>query len=448
MKLNFIKILSNTLFLFLIGNISVAQEMVVDQIVAKVGNYIILQSDVEAQYQQYKAQGFPATAETRCQIFEDLLFQKLLLNQAELDSVEVTETQVEGELDRRVRFFIEQIGSEKKLEEYYNKSILEIKAEFKTLIRDQLLVQTMQGKITEAIKATPSDVRNFFDKIPKDSLPLIGSEIEVAQIVKKPPVSPEEKRVAREKIEQLKLRIEKGEDFGTLAILYSEDPGSAKNGGELGFFGRGAMVPEFEAVAYKLKGKEVSEIVESPYGFHIIQLIERKGEQINARHILISPKINTADHLKAQQFLDSLVEKIQKDSISFENAALKYSDDEESKNNGGLMINQMNNSTKFEASQLDPSVFFVIDKLKVGEISKPALMQNGSSKAYRILKLKSRTEPHRANLKDDYQKIQEMALQDMQDKAIEKWIRRKKQNIYIQIGPDFKNCNFSEVWEN
>jgi len=423
-----------------------SQNTVIDNIVAVVGNKIILRSEIESQYAQMLAQGSKGGSNQRCEIFEDLLFQKLLLHQAEVDSVVVSESQVESEMDRRLRYFINQIGSQEKLEEYYKKSIAEIKNEFRTYIKDQLLVQQVQSKITDKIKITPTEVRQFFNNIPKDSLPLINSEIEIGQIVKTPHVSESIKLETRNKLNELRDRIIKGDDFAAMAVLYSEDPGSAKKGGELGFTNRGELYPEFEAVAYNLKDGEVSPVIESKSGFHIIQLIERRGERINVRHILMIPKPSIEDIAKAKIELDSIYSIIEKGVYTFAEAALKYSDDP-SKNNSGTIINPATLSSKFEPDNIDPSLFFVVDKLKVGSISKPVPMNTDEGKqAYRLVCLKSRTEPHNANLKDDYDKIQNLALQFKQNKEIEKWINDKLKTTYTNIKDNSFNCKFNYNW--
>lgn len=420
---------------------------VVDKIVAVVGSNLILKSDVDNEYQQYVTQGYAADDDTRCSVIEELLFQKLLINQAVLDSVEITEAQVEGELEQRINYFIKQIGSEQKLEEYYGKSISQIKEDFRGDIKKLLLAKSMQAKITNDIKVTPADVRAYFNSIPPDSLPLLNSEVEVGQITKKPPISEAEKQRVKEKLNEMRERIVKGEDFSTLAVLYSEDPGSARNGGELGLLNRNELVPEFAAEAFTLKGKEVSKIVESQFGYHIIQLIDRKGELINVRHILLVPKTSGADLLKAQIFCDSVHQLILKDSLNFADAAFKFSDDSESKNNGGIIPNPQTGSSKFETAELDPTTFFTIDKLKVGEISEPVIMQTpDGKKAYRLLYLKSRSEPHRANMKDDYQRVQNIALSLKQNKVIDTWIKNKLKTTFVKIDEEYKSCNFKHDW--
>jgi len=277
-------------------------------------------------------------------------------------------------------------------------------------------------------------------------LPFINSEVELAQIVKLPPVNREEIEKVKNKLQELRYRVLNGESFATLAILYSEDPGSAKNGGELGLFGRGEMFPEFEAAAFTLKSGEVSEIVETEAGFHILQLIERRGEYINVRHILLRPKVSPLDLAKAKIELDSIAGLIKRGEYTFEEAVKKFSDDP-SKNNGGLLINPMTGTSLFDSDQLDPKVFFVVDKLDVGEISAPVQFQTQDAKdAYRILYLKSRTDPHKANLKQDWDKIQEWALEDKKQEAIGDWIADKSENTYIKINKEYDDCVFLNSW--
>jgi len=422
------------------------QGILIDEVVAIIGNKIVKFSDIESQYLNYLTQGVVQGQDVKCQIFEELLLQKLLLNQAEIDSVTVSETQVESELDARLRYFIAQIGSREKLEEFYKKSIQEIKNEFREAIREKLLIQTVESRITKDVKITPMEVRTFFNNIHEDSLPLVNSEVEIYHIVRKPPISKEEKELAIFKLNELRSRVLKGEDFGTLAYMYSEDPGSAKKNGELGFTCRGDLYPEFETAAFALKENEVSPVIETKAGFHIIQMLERRGECINVKHILIQPKTTATDLAAARQFLENVYALIKMDSITFYDAAKKYSDDP-SKNNGGLIVNQYTGHSRFEITDLDPQVFFTIDKMEAGEISKPALMKTDDGRqAYRLLFLKTRTEPHKANLKEDYDRIQTAALEEKKNKTLGDWIIKRTSNTYIKINEDYKNCDFQFKW--
>lgn len=446
--MNKIKILFVVITTFLAG-ISFAQPRVLDKIIAQVGNEIILKSELESQYIQYLSQGNKENDTIKCQILDQMLLQKLLIHQAQVDSVTVSDAQVEEELDKRIRYFVRQLGSEQKLEEFYDKSIIEIKTEFKDIIRDQLLVQTMHQKITGDVAASPAQVKAYFERIPEDSIPFINMEIEVAHIIKKPEISDDERTAVRARLEELRQRILAGEAFSTMAILYSQDPGSAKKGGELGFTERGQLLPEFEAVAYNLKGDEVSQIVETKFGLHIIQTIERRGDRINFRHILIKPEVSSSDLNEAKLTLDSLVTKIRNNEITFAEAAEKYSDDTDTKFSSGLIINQNTGQTRFETDQLDPNLFFIIDKLQPGEISDPLLMDtDDGGKAYRIVQLKTRTQPHKANLRDDYQRIKEATLGELQSVAIESWMQKKKKNTYIEIDENYKTCQLIQEWVN
>lgn len=425
-----------------------SQEQVIDEVVAVVGANYVLQSDIEAQYIQFRMQGGITDARaTRCQILEDLLFNKLLLNQAELDSVVVTDDQVNQTMEARFRYYIQQFGSQEKLEQFYKKSILEIKEEFRGPVREQLMVEEVQNTILKDLKVTPSEVRAFFNGLPKDSIPTIDTEYELNRIVKEPSINKEELEATRERLKSLRDRILKGESFSTLAVLYSEDPGSARKGGEVGFMGRGQLYPEYEAAAFGLKKGEISDIIKSRAGYHVIQLIERRGEQINTRHILLMPKISDSDIIRSSRLLDSIAGLVREGKMTFEEAALKYSDDP-GKINGAQMVNETTGNTRFLAGQLDPKVFFAIDKLQPGEISRPVNSLNEEGKqTLSIYMLKTRTEPHRASIKDDYSTIQEWALNKKRGDVIDKWIAEKISKTYFRINDSFSDCKFKHSWE-
>ncbi|MCW3071601.1 MAG: parvulin-like peptidyl-prolyl isomerase [Bacteroidetes bacterium] len=438
-------------FLLFSGMIT-AQERVIDKIVAVVGTNPILKSELEAQYQQMLAQQEPVNENTRCKLLEDLLFQKLLLAQAQKDSLEVTEAQVEQELDRRMRYYLGQFGSEEKFHDFYGKSSEDYKAELKDNVRDLLLAQQMQGKITNDISVTPNEIRAYYNSIPKDSIPLISAEVEVGQIVKKPGIKPEAKKESKEFIERLRQRVLKGESFATLAALYSKDPGSASKGGLYPSVQRGQFVPEWDAWAFRLKPGEVSEVFETVYGYFFIQLVERRGEEVEARSLLYFADIDPTDLLAAKMALDTIYTKLNADTVTFAEAAARYSDDDETKHNGGLIVNPFTGSTLFamdEIGQYDQNVAFAIDKIKIGEFTKPTpYMTQEGKQAYRILYLKKRTEPHIANLVDDYQKIQGAALNKKQEEAIQAWIKKKLSDNFVRIADDYKSCTFSNKWIN
>lgn len=421
-----------------------AQPQVIDQVLAVVGNNIILKSDVENQYLQMIAQGADSYGDIKCEIFEDLLFQKLLLNQAKVDSIEVTESEVEQRLEARLAMIINQAGSQEALVEYFNKPMDEIKSDLRKLLREQLLTQKMQSKITENIKITPSEVRNYFKSLDKDSLPLINSQLEIAQITREPKIYPEQIDAIKEKLNKYIERVNNGDKFSTLAILYSQDPGSAKNGGELGYITRHDLVSEFAAVAFNLKEpNEISGIVETDFGYHIIQLIDRKGERINVRHILLTPKVSRLEKKKVLAVLDSIADVVRKDSLTFAKAAIKFSNDEETKINGGVLINPATGNSHFQADEIDYSTYYAIKDLKISEISEPVESVDRKRKTiYKIITVITRTDPHVANINTDYQYLQNLALSEKKVTAVDKWIDNKQKDTYIRIDDSYKNCKF------
>jgi|FLOH01.1.fsa_nt_gi peptidyl-prolyl cis-trans isomerase SurA len=443
------------MFILIIGfslvSVAISQEQeeyVIDQVVAVVGKSVILESDVQNQYLSYRIQGgiSGSASEIKCGILEEVLFQKLMVTQAEIDSIEVSEVQVEADLDRRLSGFIQQFGSQEKMEDYYGKTLSEIKKELYNIVHEQMLAQQVQSEIISGIDVTPSEIRSFFKSIPEDSIPLIKTEYVISEIVKNPPISIEEKLRIKDQLNEIRKRILEGSSFSTLAIMYSQDPGSSKKGGELGFYGRGQLYPEFEAVAFKLKEGEISNILETEAGYHIIQMIERKGDYINVRHILLTPKVSPVDLAVAKKELDSIAMLIRSDSITFSEAVVKFSESENI-NNDGIIINPYTMSTTFEAEQLDPQVSFVIEKMTVDEISNPVPMKTEDQKdAYRILLLKKKTPPHKANLVDDYTRIREWALQDKQMRTVGEWIDNKAKSTYVRIIDEYRHCNFDHEW--
>lgn len=424
-----------------------AQKKLLDQTIAVVGNQIVLQSNLTTQLDQYAQQGYSITTQTKCFVFENLLFKKLLLNQAEIDSVTVSDDQIKGELDRRIRYFIQQIGSKERLESFYDKSITQIKDEFRDLVEEQLISQQMQSQLTHDINITPIEVKKFYNDIPKDSLPLINSKVKIAQIVVFPEINKKEEEAAKDKLESIRKRIVDGENFGTMAILYSEDKGTAVKGGELGFTARAELVPKFAAVAFNLKVGEVSPLVKTKFGYHIIKLIERRGNEINVRHILIKPKSNKQDLENIKLKLDTVRKDIINGKIDFGDAAVKYSEDEATKNNEGLMMDMKTQSPEIDMDDLDSKVFFVIDKLQPGKISQPVPYESSQGKkGYRLIQLLKRTDPHKASLKQDYSFIKQAALQVKQKAVINEWIADKLKSTYVSINQKYHNCNFMNSW--
>jgi peptidyl-prolyl cis-trans isomerase SurA len=423
---------------------------VLDEVVAVVGKNIILQSDIETQYMQHRMQGYVegSSATIKCDILKELIFQKLLLNQADIDSIVVNSSSVNQELDRRFKYFISQFGSQEKLEEYYHKTVDQFKEEMREIIQDQLMQQEVQAAITKNVNITPKEIKAFFKEIPSDSLPLINTAFQVAEIVKKPPVSAAEKLAVKERLLGLRTRVLKGENFATLAILYSEDPGSAKKGGELGMYGRGELYPEFESVAFGLKEGEISGIVETEAGYHVIQMIERKDDFINVRHILLRPKISPIELQKAADFLDSIHGLILSDSISFADAARLFSDNQ-NRFNGGLIINPNSGNSKFQAEELDPKIFYVIDNMEIGQVSGTvSFTTEENMPAFRMLQLVDKTAPHKANMEQDYDVIQKATINKKKQQVIDQWVILRAAKTYIRINEKYNKCSYYETWQS
>ena len=434
------------------------QPQVVDKVVAVVGKNIILQSDIENQYIQYRLQGMAEGTgkEVRARILEDLLLQKLMLNQAEMDSITVTDEQVESQMDQRIRYFVSRLGSQEKMEEQFGKSMSEIKDEVRQAVKDQMLQEQVQTKIMEKVVVTPKEVRNFFRDIPRDSLPTIQPSYEIVQIVKRPPVSIDEKLMVKDRLYQIRKRILDGESsFATMAVLYSEDPGSARQGGELGFAGKGVYATEFENVAFNLRDGEISDVVETQFGFHIIQLIERRGETINCRHILLTAKVPVEALEKAQNQLDSVAQLVRNGDMTFEEACKKFSDDD-SKSNGGYLTNAATGGNWISLQDLQEleqsypeykNLAFVISRLGVGDLSDPVPMTtNENNDAFRLVMVKRKIEAHQANLKEDYNLIQSWALNRKRQEAIGKWVKEKAAKAYIRLDDEYKNSDFYYDW--
>jgi peptidyl-prolyl cis-trans isomerase SurA len=438
-----------SIMLFLVNTLlSFGQPRILDRVVAIVGDFKILQSDIENLYLQYQAENATTPGDMKCMILEDFLAQNLLLNQAKIDSIEVSESQVEMQLDSRLDFFISQIGSQERLEQYFNKTILEIKEDFRDLIRDQLITQEMRNTITADVTITPSEVRQFFNKIPDDSIPFINARIEISQIVLYPPYNEESTLETRQRLLDLRKRISSGESFATLAVLYSESP-TAPKGGEMGYMGRAEMDPEYAKAAFSLKKGQVSNIIETAAGFYIIQLIDRREDRINTRHILMRPKIDPEAIQKTISRLDSLANLIRNDSMTFEWAARYYSQDIKTNVNGGLVVNPADNSTMFGLDELETTEYEVLRNMNVGEISDPFESKDENAKTiYKIVKLNRSTKPHKANIKDDYILLQMIALEAKKVNVLKEWINDKISTTFIHIDRSFQSCEFANpAWK-
>ncbi len=431
----------------LIGANVYSQE-IIDKIVGIVGNEIIMMSDIENQYIQMASQQMDVNPNTRCEILEDLMFQKLLYVQAQKDSIEVTPKEVETELDRRLSVFINQIGSEQKLEEYFGKTIKSIKNDLRSTIEEQMMAQKVQQKIIGDTKVTPSEVKRYFESLPADSVPTIEAYYELSEIVIKPEVSKEDKEKVIGELNKIRERIQNGESFSTMAVLYSEDPGSAMKGGELGFVNKTDLVPEFSQVAFNLTSPlDVSQVVETEYGFHIIQMIEKKGNMMNFRHILMKPKVSMEALEAADKKANEVYNILKTDTISFVDAVKKYSNGD-SKGSDGKVMNPYYGDAHMTSDFLDPYTKAAIMSLKEGEYSKPFLSSdNRGIRVIKIVRLDLDVKEHKANMKDDYLTLQRYALEDKNSKLIDEWVKDKVQGVYIKVDDEYKDCKFNvDCW--
>ncbi|RME99947.1 MAG: peptidylprolyl isomerase [Bacteroidetes bacterium] len=426
-----------------------AQRAIIDKVVAMVGGEIILLSEVEEQYSLSKAQNPTIPEDFRCTIIDQLLVSNLLVNQARLDSIVITDAELEDQLNARIdRILAYMNGDVRQFEDYYGKTVAEVKEQFRSDLEAQVLAERMRAKILANVKVTPSEVKAFFNSIPKDSLPYFNSEVEIGEIVYVPPVNEQEKAKARLKLENIREQIVTGAaTFEEMARKYSDD-GSARIGGDLGWAKRGKFVPEFEAAAYQLEVNEISPVIESPFGFHIIQMLERRGNTIHVRHILIKPEITEADLELAYAHLDSVRMLILNDSITFSQAVKRFGNDEvQSYTNDGRMINPVTGNTFFEIGDLDPDIYFTIDTMEVGEVSAPFSFRSPTGELhYRIVQLQSRTEPHRANLQQDYYKIQQATEQSKQNIYLSEWVEDHVRSTYIMIDELYDSCPNLDKW--
>jgi peptidyl-prolyl cis-trans isomerase SurA len=410
----------------------------VDGVVAQVGKEIILSSDIAMQKEALAREGQTLTD---CQMIRELLLEKLLIHHAAIDSVIVAEEEVDENIDRRIEQLVGQIGTERRLEEYYGKTILEIKEEMRPLMKNQMTAQRMQMTITETIDVTPKEVEDAVAKIPLDSLPLIGTEVEIAQVTIVPKVSEQAEKDAIDRLNQLRDRILNGSSFATMAILYSEDPGSNRNGGEYKGIKRGVFVKEFEAIAFNLRPGEISKPFKTEFGYHIVQLQTKRGEELDLRHILIKPKVEQKDLDDAKALLDSLRGAILAGSISFEDVAEAYSADEESKLNGGVMMNPMTTDVRWNVENLDRGIFYSIENLQPGGISEAALVRKpDGAEIFRILQLRDRVAPHRANLTQDFSLLKNYVQNQRKQEKMLQWVEDKKAETYIYQAPGYEGC--------
>ena len=447
-KMNFTRICACLLFLLLGMSVN-AQENVIDEVVWVVGDEAILKSDVETERLNAQYEGRRFDGDPYCVIPEELAVQKLFLHQAEIDSVTVSDQEVLQQVDQRLSWLEEQIGSKEKMEEYYNKTSTQIREMLRENIRDGLTVQEMQKKIVGDIKLTPAEVRNYFNKLPDDSIPYVPMQVEVQIITREPKVKEEEIERVKKELRDFTDRINKGETtFSTLARMYSEDPGSARKGGEYGFTGRGELTPEFANVVFNLTDpKKISKVFETEYGYHIAQLIEKRGDRISYRHILLKPKVDEAEINEALEKLDTLANDIRKGKVTFDEAAAWVSQDKDTKNNHGLLANPQSGTSRFEMQQLagfvSQEVAKAVENLQIGEVSQPFTMVNSKGKEVcAIVKLKNRIDGHKATITEDYQRLKSIVTAKRSEEKLQKWIVEKQKNTYVRVNPDWRKCDF------
>jgi peptidyl-prolyl cis-trans isomerase SurA len=422
---------------------------VIDEIVAVVGENIVMRSELEAEYAQAQKDMEMYDGDLKCEVLNQLVIQKLYLHKGAVDSIYASDDRVADELDRRIKYYATQIGGEKKLEQYLGKSIAEYKEQMRSKVEEQMVTQQVQQGLVSAVKASPTDVRKFFADIPKDSLPEFGEEVELALVTMKPKPSPYAKQYALEKMTKLRKDIMLGVyEFDYAARANSDDKGTAINGGELGYFSRGQMVGAFERTAFKLPADSVSEIIETEYGYHILKLIDRKGEKVNARHILIKPLIVKSDLEGLKGQMQTLLEGIQKDSITLCHVANEYSTDNQTKDNCGFYVDPTTGSQQVPLAALDPVMIAKVSTLKVGEYTSPEPFEDfDGTSGYRFFYLKEKVPAHKANLKDDYQKVQALALEKKQEETVKDWVTEYKNGVYVRIDYKYENCEEMSQWK-
>lgn len=449
---NMSKLFTLVIFLGLSCAMFAQQSTALDRVIAKVGGEIILLSDVEEQFAlTAQQQGGTMDPDYRCNILQNMLVSKLLLNQSRLDSIDVSEGEIEGQMEARIQQILAYMGNdEQQFEEYYGQSINDTKADFRIDMEEQLRIERMQATIVESASVTPSEVKAFFNQIPKDSLPYFNAEVEIAEIVYPPKVNDVEKAKSKKRLTEIHQQLLDGADFAELAKENSDDPGSARLGGDLGWQRRGTFVAEFEATAYNLDEGELSEVIETQFGFHILKLEGRRGNNIKVRHILIAPAITSEDLTRARHTLDSIRYEIEVDSMSFSEAVRKFSsEDEMSYGNDGFMLNPKTGNSFFEIADLEPDIYFTIDTMSIGGISSPIEFTTPSGKTnFRMILLRSRTNPHQASLQLDYAKIRTAAVEQKKGTYISAWVLDKLRDTYLEIEPAYQACpNLKEIFD-
>ncbi len=444
-----IKYFSLLIVLFFSANIKAQQTKTIDKIVAYIGDQIILKSDIE----NTKIQGLQDNSKVinDCEILDLLIMQKLLLNQAELDSIKISDAQVDAEMENRLRIIENQIGSKQKLEEFYGKTTTQIKIEMKQAIKNKLLSEEMQRNITSSIQVSPKDIEEYFKNLPKDSIPYINTKLSFQQIVIFPKITQEDKEITYKKLNEIRESILRGKSFESQARLYSQDPGSAAQGGTISA-SRGMMVPQFESTVYNLKPGEISKIIETDYGYHIIQLVERKGDDYTCKHILMIPEFNRESLNSASIKMEECYSKLKENQITWNEAVKSYSNDNNTKNNYGIITNPITGEQTWSSedlNQIDQQIYLLTSSLNKGELTKPTLYFDfyERKQGIRIVRLMDRLPQHIANLKDDYVLIQRATENNKRQTVLKKWVTSKISNNYIQIDTDYRNCSFMFPWK-
>ncbi|MFB6259090.1 MAG: peptidylprolyl isomerase [Flavobacteriales bacterium] len=430
----------------------VSEGETLDRVMAVVGGEVVLKSDIEQQKSQSNKKMSQKMGNiggnSDCRIIERLMYRKLLLHQAKVDSVTVKESRVDAEMDRRIRFFSQQIGGREKLEEFYGMSIERIKEKFRPGIKERLRVQKMRKQITGDISVTPSEVKSYYKGLPEDSIPLIDASVHFAHIVIKPELRDRAIRRTRKKLERYRKRIKSGEkSFSVLATLYSDDPTSAGNGGDLGYIERGEMPQKFEGAVFSLDSGALSKVVRTDKGFHLAQLLDKRGQKVKVRQILLKPEVGSQEVERVKKKLDSIAKLIRlRDTLSFKEAARKFSDDKKTRRSGGRVMNRRSGSTSFKMDQLDPKVTFAVENLDVGQISDPIPHSTDEGKAYRIIKLLEHTKPHKATIQGDYRFLQKRAKQQKEDRVMKEWVNKRIRDTYIRVNKGYRSCSFQHDW--
>ncbi len=437
-----------SLFGLMLSSVLVQGQVMADGIVGVVGSNIILKSEVEDRHLNYVRQGYMENTEKdKCEAFEELLFEKLLVHQAQIDSVVISEEEVDNTIEQRMAMLTQQMGSEERVEEYYNKSMPELKEMLQPIVYESLVAQRMQQTINRNVEVTPSEVQIFYNRLPFDSIPLINEQVELSEIVMYPEVDAEARDETIEKLNQLRERIEKGSSFSSMAVLYSEDPGSAKKGGEYKGIKRGQFVKEFEAVAFNLRRGEISKPFRTEYGYHIVQLMQRRGEELDLRHILIRPKLSDETLERTKNVLDSVRDLIAEGLMTFEAAVERFSQDDDTKFNRGLKVNPQTGDARWEVGDLQRDLFVLVEKSEEGELSKASFFRTRDGKeGFRVVKVHRKIQPHRANLKEDYQFIKRMASQEITERRMDEWVRKRIDRTYVKVNTDVYDCNFRNPW--